>query len=286
VEHDSEGSAEIQVSTVDDSGLLESIDRVAVEEPMEIRLVFGPPESRTQRSLSVTMRTPGADFELAVGFLFTEGIVDENKQIEQVEFCGPPAPGRRTSNIVRVKLAPSVAIDFARLERHFYTTSSCGICGKTSIEAIEIQGQAMPTPPAPRVAVERIHALADRLREQQALFERTGGLHAAALFEADGELVAAFEDVGRHNALDKLIGSRLLAGEKTHHERLVLVSGRASFELLQKAISAQIPMMVAVGAPSSLAVEVAGRFGITLIGFAKARRFNIYTVPERIGESR
>jgi FdhD protein len=276
------GTAHVSVRKVDSEGAAAAPDAIAVEEPMEIRLVWGPPGSRAARSLSVTMRTPGDDFELAAGFLFTEGIVAHRDQIERLEFCGPRAPGRETSNIVRVEVDPSVDFDFARVERHFFATSSCGICGKASIEALEVRGEPMPDPPAPRIAADGVHALPDRLREAQAVFDRTGGLHAAALFDADGTLIDVREDVGRHNAVDKLIGARLLAAEGPQRTRLVLVSGRASFELMQKALMAGIPMLVAVGAPSSLAVEVALRFNMTLIGFARDGRFNVYAGDERI----
>ena len=257
-------------------------DRVAVEEPMEIRVAFGPDASRSARSLSVTMRTPGHDFELASGFLYTEGILTRSELIRNVEFCGPPAPGRRTSNIVRVDLAPEVELDLGRLQRHFFTTSSCGICGKASLDAIHVQGIEKLNEDRPRIRASLIRELPGKLRSGQALFERTGGLHAAALVESDGSVLVVREDVGRHNAVDKLLGWSFLEGRTPLADQVMVVSGRASFEILQKALVAGLPMIVAVGAPSSLAVEMAERFGMTLIGFASLERFNVYSGRQRI----
>ena len=249
---------------------------------MEIRVVFGPEDSRTARSLSVTMRTPGNDFELAAGFLFTEGILASPDQVRETEFCGPPAPGRATSNIVRVDLAPGVELDLDRLQRHFFTTSSCGICGKASLDALHVHGIEALDVDRPRVRRSVIHALPQVLRSEQPVFERTGGLHAAALVDADGTLRGVREDVGRHNAVDKLLGRNFLDGRTPLADDVMVVSGRSSFEILQKALVAGVPVIVAVGAPSSLAVEMAERFGMTLIGFAAKERFNIYTGRQRI----
>ena len=257
-------------------------DLLAVEEPMEIRVASGRGPQRKARSLSITMRTPGNDFELAAGFLHTEGILEGAKQIESIEFCGPVAPGRTTSNIVRVDLTEDVELDLGSLERHFYTTSSCGICGKASLDAVQVKGLA-PLPPGRfRLSRATIHKLPARLRTMQPVFESTGGLHAAGLVTQVGDLVATREDVGRHNAVDKLIGRRFLDGETPLDSYAMVVSGRASFEILQKALVAGIPAIVAVGAPSSLAVDLADRFGMTLIGFASEERFNVYTHAERI----
>ncbi len=263
-------------------GTREADDHLAVEEPMEIRVGFGPDDRRTARSLSITMRTPGNDFELAAGFLFTEQILTSREQIRAIEFCGPPAPGRSTSNIVRVDLASDVELDMARLERHFYTTSSCGICGKASLEALEVGDLPALDRDRPRIKSELVHGLPEALRASQPVFDRTGGLHAAGLFDADGKLLDVREDVGRHNAVDKLLGRRFLDGTTPLGDWLMVVSGRASFEILQKALAGGVPMIVAVGAPSSLAVDMAERFGMTLIGFASPERFNIYTGPERM----
>jgi FdhD protein len=260
-------------------------DVVAVEEPLEMRVGYGAANDRKVKAVSVTMRTPGGeqeDFELAVGFLFTEGIVKERGEVERVFYCGPESGGRlRLHNVVRVELAAGVRVDLERLERHFYTTSSCGVCGKTSIAAIEtVCGAALRDEFV--VGAEVVHALPEFLRARQAVFDRTGGLHAAALFDGAGKLVALREDVGRHNALDKLIGSRVVGGEVPLSERVLLVSGRASFELLQKTVMAGIPVIAAVGAPSSLAVELAERFGVTLLGFVRGGRFNVYAGEGRI----
>ncbi|ANM32389.1 formate dehydrogenase [Acidobacteria bacterium Mor1] len=252
-------------------------DLLAVEEPMEIRLGFGAEGSRQARSLSITMRTPGNDFELAAGFLFTEQIVTDPAHVGEVAFCGPPAPGRETSNIVRVELGPEVEVDLGRLQRHFYTTSSCGICGKASLDAVAAQGLRELDRERPRLSGEVIHRLPDLLRGSQPVFERTGGLHAAAVARPDGTLVHVREDVGRHNAVDKLLGRFFLDGQTDLGDSILVVSGRASFELVQKALAAGLPAMVAVGAPSSLAVDLAERYGMTLIGFASADRFNVYT---------
>jgi len=255
---------------------LEKEDRLAIEEPMEIRVA--------SRSLSITMRTPGNDFELAAGFLYTEGLLKDRAQIESIEFCGPPAPGRSTSNIVRVDLTADVEFDIGSLERHFYTTSSCGICGKASLDAIQVKGIQQLAPGTPRFSREVVHGLPRKLRAAQPVFESTGGLHAAGLATPDGELLDIREDVGRHNAVDKLIGRRFLDGETPLGGSVMVVSGRASFEILQKALVAGLPAIVAVGAPSSLAVEMADRFGMTLIGFASSERFNVYADTERLVE--
>ncbi len=249
-------------------------DLLAIEEPLEIRL--------GDKTVSITMRTPGHDFELAAGFLFTEGIVAGSHQIHRIrrrESAGNP---RQAGNSVSVELKPGVEVDFERLERHFYTTSSCGVCGKASIEALQMQGCPVLPRDAPTVPSQVIHRLPDALRHQQTVFERTGGLHAAALFDAKGNLVLLREDVGRHNAVDKLIGAEMLRNHTPLGDKLMLVSGRASFELTQKALMGGIPILAAVGAPSSLAVETAQRFNLTLVGFVRDGRFNIYSGASRI----
>jgi FdhD protein len=255
-------------------------DALAIEEPLEIRLSYDAEGKRTSKSLSITMRTPGHDFDLAAGFLFTEGIVQEATQIADMQHCAKAGGGE--ANVVRVDLRADVAIDFARLQRHFYTSSSCGVCGKTSIEVL--QATACPTIPPTALTIEAdiIHSLPDKLRTVQAVFEATGGLHAAALFDAAGELLDLREDVGRHNAVDKLIGAQFRADKTPLAERLLLVSGRASFELVQKALMGGVPILAAVGAPSSLAVELASNFGMTVIGFVRNDRFNIYSGSDRI----
>lgn len=237
------------------------------------------------KTVSVTMRTPGNDFELAAGFLFAEGIIDDASQVLDIAHTRAGSNPRQARNAVTVRLKPDVEIDFARLERHFYTASSCGVCGKASIAALEIVGCQMLSANRPVVDAATIHRLPAVLRERQTGFERTGGLHAAALFDASGKLISLREDVGRHNALDKLIGAEFLAGRTPLSDLLVLVSGRASFELIQKALRAGVPILAAVGAPSSLAVELALRFQMTLAGFVRDNRFNIYSCRGRIWES-
>ncbi len=256
-------------------------DQLAVEEPLEIRLIFGPPSGRCEQSISITMRTPGHDAELAAGFLLGEGIIAAGRNIETIRHCGP-ASEAGSFNAVRVELRADVAVDLQRLERHFYTTSSCGVCGKSSLEALEVKAAPLAAAERFRISAAAIHRLPKKLRESQEVFERTGGLHAAALFDAAGQLTEIREDVGRHNAVDKLVGSQLLAGQIPIADRGLLVSGRASFELMQKAIVAGIPLLAAVGAPSSLAVELALRFGATLIGFVRDERFNVYSGEQRI----
>ena len=251
-------------------------DLLAVEEPLEIRLgaatVFHP--------ISVTMRTPGADSELAVGFLYTEGILSCVEDVASIEPRGPLSGDAGTRNIIVVTLAPGVAPDLRKLQRNFYTTSSCGVCGKASLDAVRVTTIRRNAPPPVRIAADLMHRLPLRLQSRQNDFALTGGLHAAALFDTEGNLLAMTEDVGRHNALDKLIGRRLLDRQPLHG--IVLVSSRASFELVQKAVVAGVPVLAAVGAPTSLAVELAQEFDLTLIGFLRDGRFNIYSGDHRL----
>jgi FdhD protein len=254
----------------------------AVDEPLEIRVAHGPRDAREETIVSLTMRTPGNDRELAAGFLFTEGIITGRAQIEAITDIGISWLPGETKNAVRVELAPNMELDLGRLQRHFYTSSSCGICGKTSIEAVRTIAPGQSINQSFRTNAEIVGGLPAALVKAQSAFNRTGGLHASALFSAEGQLIALREDVGRHNALDKLIGTSFLAGETPIADAALLVSGRASFELVQKAAMAGIPLIAAVGAPSSLAVELATEFGMTLIGFVRSGRFNIYSEPSRI----
>jgi FdhD protein len=270
---------EIPVLRVDGAIRSSHPDLLAVEEPLEIRIAAGSPEPTIVRPVSVTMRTPGHDAELAAGFLFTEGIISDISDIEAIEPWGPRTGAG--ANVIIAQLRPGITLDLRRLERHFYTSSSCGVCGKTSIDAVRVCVRGRPSSATFRVPEETIHSLPDALRASQEIFDATGGLHAAALFTADGDLIAAREDVGRHNAMDKLIGSRLMAHDNMSRA-VVLVSGRASFELVQKAAVAGIRVLAAVGAPSSLAAELAAEFDMTLIGFLRNHRFNVYCGAERI----
>lgn len=257
-------------------------DQLAVEEPLEIRLTYQAEGKRVQRSISITMRTPGHDAELATGFLLGEGIIRGPADIASVRPCGPAVGPLQLQNVVRVELRADVAVDMKRLERHFYTTSSCGVCGKTSLESLQVSpGFELPVE-GPLISAETIHRLPLQLRQSQSIFDHTGGLHGAGLFTAGGELIGLREDVGRHNAADKLIGAQVLAGRVPLFDTVLLLSGRASFELAQKALMAGIPVVVAVGAPSSLAVELALRFKMTLIGFARDNRFNVYSGEWRL----
>ncbi|CAN5784637.1 formate dehydrogenase accessory sulfurtransferase FdhD [soil metagenome] len=253
-------------------------DTVATEEPLELRLVLGG----RRFPITVTMRTPGADFELAVGLLHGEGVLRTRADVARLSYCtDPKVDAAQQFNIVNVELASGAAPDLRSLERTFVTTSACGVCGKASLEALELRGAAT-VPPGPRLDPAVLVGLPDRLRAAQGLFEVTGGLHAAGIFRPDGELVVAREDVGRHNAVDKVIGWALLNDHLPLHDRVLVVSGRASYEILQKALAAGLPMVVAVSAPSSLAVDLAARFAMTLIGFLRGDRFNIYTGPDRL----
>jgi len=259
-------------------------DSVAVEEPLEIRLVFSTPEGRATRSISITMRTPGSDHELAAGFLFGESIVHEASNISSIELCGPPAPDSGNHNVVRVELAPDVEVDLGRLQRHFYTTSSCGVCGKTSLDALRVIGVEPLGENSASFVAATLTGIPDKLRAAQITFDETGGLHAAAAFDSAGNLLVTMEDVGRHNAVDKVIGSLFLQGRLPGAELGLMVSGRASFELTQKALVAGMPLLAAVSAPSSLAVQLANEFDLTLVGFLRGETFNIYSGQHRITE--
>jgi len=267
-----------RVRIVEDGGMRVRPDVLATEEPMEIRLLSGP----TKRTVAVTMRTPGADFELAAGFLYGEGIISSPDDILKISYCvDPEIDAEQQYNIVNVELRSGTEFDLRPLERHFYTTSACGVCGKASLEQLELRGCPVISP-GPEVSAETIYSLPETLREAQGLFDATGGLHAAALFDGEGELLALREDVGRHNATDKLVGWALLEGRLPLAEHVVLVSGRSSFEIMQKCLTAGVPIVCAISAPSSLAVDVAREFGMTLVGFLRGGRFNVYAGFDRI----
>ncbi len=268
----------VRVRVVEEGRARVRPDALATEEPMEMRLVSGG----ARRTIAVTMRTPGADFELAAGFLYGEGVISSPEDISRISYCvDADVDAEQRYNIVNVELRGGRDYDPRPLERHFYTTSACGVCGKASLEQLELRGCPV-IPPGPEISPQTIYSLPQKLREAQGLFEATGGLHAAALFDAEGELVALREDVGRHNATDKLFGWALLEGRLPLSDHIVMVSGRSSFEILQKCLAAGVPIVCAISAPSSLAVEVARRFDITLVGFLRGRRFNVYSAPERV----
>jgi FdhD protein len=280
---DTPSATSVTLLQVNPFGISARNDEVATEEPLEIQLSYQRRGLRVVKSISVTMRTPGHEAELAAGFLFTEGIITHAEQIASVSPVRTAASA--TGNTIRVELNDSVNVDLRALERHFYTTSSCGVCGKTSLEALRTIRRFAPEPDAPILAAATIRQLPDVLRAAQTVFDQTGGLHAAALFGEAGQLIAIREDVGRHNAVDKLIGAQFLARRTPLTDCLLFVSGRASFELMQKAVMAGIPVLAAVGAPSSLAVKLAREFGATLLGFVRDGRFNIYAGAQRVHEA-
>ncbi len=250
-------------------------DELAAEEPMEIR-VQGPGGEAV--AVAVTMRTPGGDFELAAGFLFTEALIGGRDDVSRVSYCEDLSPEEQHYNVVTVELTRP--FDPGVLRRSFFTSSSCGICGKGTLDDVEVH--CAPLAPGPRIEAAVIRGMPAALRRVQRVFDRTGGLHAAGLFAPSGELLAAREDVGRHNAVDKIVGGALLAAALPLSDRVLQVSGRIGFEIVQKAGRAGIPVIAAVGAPSSLAVDAAERLGLTLVGFVRPEGFNVYTHPERI----
>ena len=272
----------VKVNRFSDGSSHENDDLVAVEEPLEIRLGYGDKSKRVQRSISVTMRTPGNDFELATGLLYNEGVIQSYDEIEGIHFCEDTGKQEEKENVVRIELKYGIEPDISSLERNFYTNSSCGVCGKTSIDSLEIKECPVIPNDSPVISRELLINIPEMLRESQSIFEYTGGLHGSGLFSEQGELILMREDIGRHNALDKLIGAMLFKNEMPLFNYILLVSGRAGFELVQKAVMAGIPILAAVGAPSSLAVELAERFKITLVGFLKKNYFNVYTGHSRI----
>jgi len=270
-----------RVAQVADGAARTRTDAVVVEEPLEIRLC--PGDGTPHAQVAVTMRTPGHDFELAAGFLFTEGILRNARDVRSISYCTEPTlDGAQQYNIVNVFLRPGAAVDTAGAMRNFYTTSSCGVCGKASIDAIRVRGIAPISADDVTVDQEVLGRLAGHLRAAQTVFAKTGGLHAAGLFDAGGHLVALREDVGRHNAVDKLIGHAWLEHRVPLHRHILMVSGRASFEITQKAAAGGIPILAAISAPSSLACDVAETFGMTLVGFVRDARFSVYAGAHRI----
>ncbi len=256
-------------------------DALAIEEPLEMRLEFGPKDNRQIKNVSVTMRTPGNDVELAIGFLFTEGIIRQQEDIASAEHCFIACEENK-ENVIQVSLKEGIVPNLQNTERNFYTTSSCGVCGKGSIASIKTVSAFNNEATENQIGSDTLYFLPAILQKHQEVFADTGGLHASALFDSHGELVMVREDVGRHNALDKLIGAALTESMLPLSQHILLLSGRASFELVQKAAMAGINIIAAVGAPSSLAVELAEEFKITLIGFLRGKRFNIYTQQQRI----
>jgi FdhD protein len=262
------------VRTVEKGFFYSRSDLLAIEEPLQFCLNGSP--------LSITMRSPGSDLDLATGFLFTEGIVDDVGQILSMRAESAEDSSDDSCDRVTIRLKPEVAIDPNRIRRNFYTSSSCGVCGKLAMGAIEVRPARAMRQSGPQFSADLIYRLPDQLRQTQYAFDRTGGLHAAALFSPEGTLLGLREDVGRHNAVDKLIGFALRDGTIPLRDSLILVSGRAGFELVQKSVMAAIPVLAAVGAPSSLAAETARRFGMTLVGFLRGQRCNIYSGHWRI----
>ena len=250
-------------------------DTLVVEEPLEIRV--------NGRPITVTMRTPGSDIELAQGFLLTEGVIANRDDVQTVRYCrGATEEGVNTYNVLDVTLAPGVEMPDVDVTRNFYTTSSCGVCGKASLDAVQLSSRHGPGDDPSTVAAETLSAMPDKLRAAQKVFASTGGLHGAALFNTDGSMLTVREDIGRHNAVDKVIGWALEADRIPLTGTVLLVSGRASFELTQKAVMAGIPVLAAVSAPSSLAVDLASQSGLTLVAFLRGESMNLYTRPDRV----
>jgi FdhD protein len=257
-------------------------DQLSIEEPLEIQIAFTKGGEKQSDSLSVTMRTPGDDIDLVVGFLYTEGIIQSMDQIAAIKPTGELSGQYDLQNTLLVELAPGHQFDLKRFQRYFYTNSSCGVCGRNSLQALELMHTPSLDARSPKIAVQLLKSLPKSLQKQQNQFRKTGGIHAAALFSADGDLIDLKEDVGRHNAVDKLIGARLQRDGLPVRDVLLMVSGRVGFELVQKALMADIGFMAAIGAPTSLAVELAEEHNMTLVGFLKETSFNVYAGKERI----
>ncbi|MBD78665.1 MAG: sulfurtransferase FdhD [Crocinitomicaceae bacterium] len=271
----------VNIKKVNSNDIKEFPDVLAVEEPLEIRICFTKNGEPQEKNISVTMRTPGNDLELAMGFLFTEGIIFSEADVDKVWHCETVEKEEEYGNVVKVNLRTGLELDISKLERHFYTSSSCGVCGKSSIESVSQNCSVLPDSSF-KIKRNIISKLPLLLEDDQTIFKHTGGIHASALFGANGELKLMREDVGRHNALDKIAGAALFSHRLPLSQNILLVSGRASFELVQKTLMLGIPVLCAVGAPSSLAYDLAKENNMTLVGFIKKEGFNIYCGEERI----
>lgn len=256
-------------------------DAVVVEEPLEIRLQFTLADIRAEKTIAITMRTPGQDIELAAGFLLSEGIIHDHRDIQRFDYCVGPKQDQHY-NVLTLTLHEHVTFDPEQFMRYFYTASSCGVCGKSSIEALRTHASYPIPTDTPKLSIDTLYSLPEQLRAQQTLFDKTGGLHAAAIFHADASLCSFAEDIGRHNAVDKAIGTLLLAKKLPLFEHILFVSGRVSFEIVQKAVCAGIPCIAALGAPSTLAIDLADAFHLTLVGFLKPDHLNLYTGESRL----
>ncbi|MEM7655592.1 MAG: formate dehydrogenase accessory sulfurtransferase FdhD [Bacteroidota bacterium] len=259
----------------------ERVELLAVEEPLDIRLQYGPEDERAETRLGISMRTPGQDQDLVLGLLHSEGIIRNRDQVRRIWHC-QQTEGEASGNVMKVSLSPEIELDPRHLDRKFAATASCGICGQRSLEAVKAILPGKLPPIQPMIPLALLHTLPDKLAEQQAAFRHTGGMHAAAWFDWKGNLMLLREDIGRHNALDKLIGAALQLDALPLHQGMLLLSGRIGFELVQKALMAGCPLVAAIGAPSSLAVSLAQAHEQCLVGFLRAHRCNIYAAPHRL----
>ncbi len=269
-------AAQFPVRRVTPAEAKDTNDMLAVEEPLEIQLVFGPQGRRTKKTISITMRTPGQDDELALGFLFTEGIIRSEGEIQHISNQSD------SGNVILIEFQPGISPGIESLDRHFYTTSSCGVCGKTSLDAVRSKSVFAAGLGALKTSSALLHSLQEKLKGHQKVFDLTGGLHASALFDANGNLTLVREDVGRHNALDKVIGASLVKHQLPLSESILLLSGRISFELIQKAYMSGINFVAAIGAPSTLAVKMAEECSMTLVGFLRENRYTVYSGNQRL----
>jgi len=272
----------LKIIRFSDGKLKPSDDLVVVEEPMEIRLGYGSMDNRIEESIAITMRTPGDDFELAVGFLFSEGIIHNKKDILSVKYCFIGTQNQEDKNIVRVELTPELEIDLSSQKRNFFAHSGCGICGKASIEAVYKTINHKVIESDIKLTIKSLLQIPVKTLKQQVNFNNTGGIHSASVFDSNNKMLAIKEDVGRHNAVDKIMGHFLLSNDCDLTDKILFLSGRMGFELVQKASMAHIPIVVSVGAPTSLSVKLGKELGMTLVGFTRENKFNIYCGEERI----